>query len=108
MYGPMELFDDVGNFFEANEIFIQDPKGCNREVRYCNPHRLSSLNFDSSPWTSRFDGNVDLAEMKDASTGPELLDLLDSQSNLAETPQPSAISTVLERYFDIKHCQIGA
>ncbi|OIW26473.1 hypothetical protein CONLIGDRAFT_620305 [Coniochaeta ligniaria NRRL 30616] len=98
MYGPMELFDEVGDFFEANDIFIQDPKGCNREVRYCNPHRLSSLNLDGSTWTSQFDGNVDLADMKDVTTGPELLDLLDSQSNLAETSQPSAIATILERH----------
>lgn len=101
----MELFDEVGDFFEANDIFIQDPKGCNREVRYCNPHRLSSLNLDGSTWTSQFDGNVDLADMKDVTTGPELLDLLDSQSNLAETSQPSAIATILERYFGIWDCR---
>lgn len=101
MYGPIELFDDIGEYFEENEIFIQDPKGCNRDVRYCNPHRLSSLNLDGPIWTSQLGGNVDLVETKEISTGPELLDILDSQSNLAEAPQPSAITTILERYLDL-------
>jgi SWI/SNF-related matrix-associated actin-dependent regulator of chromatin subfamily A3 len=97
MYGPMDLFDHIGEFFESYDIFIQDPRNCNRVVRYCNPHRLSAL-LEDHPWTSDLGVNANLVELKDIAAGPELLDLLDSQSGLAEMPQPWAIATNLERY----------
>ena len=99
MYGPTELLNHIGDFFTFYNIFIQDPRNCNRVVRYCNPHRLSSLILEDHPWTSHLGVNANMVELKDIAAGPELLDLLDSQSDLAETPQPWAIATILERYF---------
>lgn len=43
LYGPKGLADDMGNFLDACCIFLQDPVGCDRNVPYLNPHRLSSM-----------------------------------------------------------------
>ncbi|ORY13014.1 SNF2 family N-terminal domain-domain-containing protein [Clohesyomyces aquaticus] len=42
IYGPPNMFDDIGNFFQDCELYLQDPIGCDRNVQYLNPHRLSS------------------------------------------------------------------
>jgi len=98
MYGPMELFDSIGDFFDSYDMFIQDPPArCDRRVRYRNPHRLSSIASDSCLWTSHFDDHFKLAEMKAVTPRPELLDLFDPQNDLAEAPQPLAITTSLKR-----------
>ena len=95
----MELFDHIGEFFDSYGMFIQDPPvRCDRRVRYRNPQRLSSIASDSCLWTSHFDEHVKLAEMKLIAPSPELLDLFDLQSDLAETAQPSAVTTTLQRY----------
>jgi hypothetical protein len=103
MYGPWNLYNDIGEFFETNDMFIQDPRSCDRDVRYCNPHRLSSLTLENCTWTSQLYNNQDFSELKDVGAGTELLELLDSQSNLAEAAQPLAISTALERYVPPSH-----
>lgn len=41
IYGSVETFDDVGIFFQECGLYLQDPIGCDRNVPYCNPHRLS-------------------------------------------------------------------
>jgi len=97
MYCPMDLFDHIEEFFEFYDIFIQDPRNCNRVVRYCNSPRLSAL-LEDHPWTSNLSVNANLIELKDIVAGPELLDLLYPQSDLAETPQPWAIATTPERH----------
>ncbi|KAL1798026.1 hypothetical protein ACET3X_004632 [Alternaria dauci] len=42
LYGPRWLSEDIGTFCQDCEIYLQDPLGCDRDVPYCNPHRLSS------------------------------------------------------------------
>lgn len=98
MYGPKELSDDIDAFFQYNDIFIQDPLNCDRVVRYHNPQRLSSADPNNCQWTLSLSPGGLTLEGKDVSTGPDILDLLDSQVDLAETPQPPAIETLLLRY----------
>ncbi|KAL8357956.1 hypothetical protein RB598_002644 [Gaeumannomyces tritici] len=43
IYGPADMSRDVGVFFQEADVYLQDPKNCDRNVKYCNPHRLSSL-----------------------------------------------------------------
>jgi hypothetical protein len=97
MYGPMELYDEIGEFFQSNDIFLQDPANCSRIVRYCNPHRLSSADPNNYQWTSELSPGHLMLEMKDISAGPDIIDLLDSEVDLAETPQPPAIETLLKK-----------
>ena len=42
IYGPIEIYDDIGIFFQDCGLYLQDPIGCDQNVLYCNPHRLSS------------------------------------------------------------------
>lgn len=42
LYGPKWLSEDIGAFCQDSEIYLQDPLGCDRDVLYCNPHRISS------------------------------------------------------------------
>ncbi|RII05580.1 DNA repair protein rad5 [Alternaria sp. MG1] len=42
LYGPKWLSEDLGAFCQDSEIYLQDPVGCDRDVLYYNPHRLSS------------------------------------------------------------------
>ncbi|KAK4060672.1 hypothetical protein Trihar35433_10080 [Trichoderma harzianum] len=99
IYGPLEMLTDIGNFFQTCEIYLQDPSDCDRNVRYCNPHRLSSTNMNSCPWTSELKTHLkNLIEMKPISPLPELLDVLESSEKLPEAMQPDAIRTPLERH----------
>ena len=97
IYGPMELLDDVGEFFQKYEMFIQDPEGCDRTVRYCNPHRLSSCDLDSCPLTSEIGDCQGLVELHDMNSRTEQMDIFVSQEELPETPQPRMIKTTLEK-----------
>jgi hypothetical protein len=100
IYGPFEMLTDIGDFFQTCEIYLQDPSDCDRNVRYCNPHRLSSTNLISCPWTSELKANRNnLVEMKPISPLPELLDVLESSEKLPEAIQPDAIRTRLERLY---------
>lgn len=92
------MLTDIGNFFQTCEMYLQDPSDCDRDVRYCNPHRLSSVNLNSGPWTSELETILNnLIEMKPIAPMPDLLDVLESSEKLPEAMQPDAIQTPLER-----------
>ena len=100
IYGPVCLCDDVGSFFQDHDIYLQDPRGCELEVRYCNPHRLSSMDLASCPMTSKLElqeVTFGAFNMVEAPRQADLLDVLDSREDLREAPQPDAIQTTLKR-----------
>jgi SWI/SNF-related matrix-associated actin-dependent regulator of chromatin subfamily A3 len=43
LYGPKLIAEDVGRFCQDCEIYLQEPRNCDRDVPYCNPHCLSSV-----------------------------------------------------------------
>jgi len=51
IYGPMTVYDEIGEFLQDVGMYLQDPQDCDRKVRYRNPHRLSGLDEDA-PMTS--------------------------------------------------------
>ncbi|KAI5465359.1 SNF2 family N-terminal domain-containing protein [Mariannaea sp. PMI_226] len=79
IYGPIELFEDIGSFFEEYNLYLQDP---------VNPKR--NLTFDLGNQLAQPFSVIDL------DTRPELLDILYSQEDLAETAQPRSIRTTLK------------
>jgi hypothetical protein len=96
LYGRSTIFEDVGSFFEDHEVHLQDPTSCKHIVPYHNPHRLP-----------RNDGLViltsDLGKKETTSLigdhrGPDLLDKLTSQQDLAEAAQPPSIKSRLRKY----------
>lgn len=100
VYGPKNMCENVGDFFQEIDMYLQDPKCCNLNVKYCNPHRLSSLNLDECPMTSDLDASVlhlDTALFEDVSRETGLLEIFDSSQNLPEAPQPQAILPCLKK-----------
>ncbi|WAO82928.1 Hypothetical protein NCS54_00010400 [Fusarium falciforme] len=101
VYGPKDMCENVGDFFQDIDMYLQDPKRCNLDVKYCNPHRLSSLKVDECPMTSALDASVmhlDTALFENVSRETGLLDIFDYRQNLPETPQPEAILTCLKKH----------
>ncbi|KAF4985603.1 hypothetical protein FDECE_16440 [Fusarium decemcellulare] len=98
IYGPIELFDDIGSFFEDHDLYLHDPTNCQRNVPYCNPHWFTT---DSS--VPRFTSQLTLevvqpVAVEDIDTQPDLLDILNSNHDLAEAEQPQAIKTTLAKH----------
>jgi hypothetical protein len=100
LYGPINLFEELGTFFQDYDIYLQDPSGCDLDVRYYNPHRLSAVDLASCPMTSTLDSARNLLEAFDLQAVPrqsDLLAILDAHEDLPEASQPYAIQTPLER-----------
>ena len=95
VYGPMELFDDIGKFFDGYELYLQDPYGCDQNVRYRNPHRISGrdpvapMTFELRP----------LAFSHEETVSPcDILVGFESDEILPESESPPALKTVLYPY----------
>ncbi|KAH8803561.1 SNF2 family N-terminal domain-containing protein [Xylogone sp. PMI_703] len=98
VYGPLELFEEIGDWFQEYEVYLQDPKICHLDVRYCNPQKLSSDDLDSCPLLSEIITQISISSLQDITQGPGLLDILSSDVYLGETPQPKAIQTALKSH----------
>ncbi|KAF7573486.1 hypothetical protein PtrM4_083910 [Pyrenophora tritici-repentis] len=42
LYGPDDMFEDIGAFCQECKLYLQDPIGCELNVPYRNPHRIST------------------------------------------------------------------
>lgn len=97
---PETLVNDVCDFFQDVEMYLQDPKGCDTNVKYCNPHRLSSLYLDDYPMTfdvGRLGAETDPTLFQKLSSEPDDLDIFDAHQSLPEAPQPDSILPSLKR-----------
>lgn len=92
IFGPEEVVDVVGHYLSRNQIYLQDPVDCEREVLYRNPHmisrgegRVTTGSFKSQP-----------VEVERLSVGPGLLaQLMVEQTPVPETdPHPSVTTTL--------------
>lgn len=99
VYGPLELFDEIGSWFQEYEIYLQDPIQVGEiDVRYCNPHRLSFDGLESCALLSEFITHSSKPiEFAEVLSQPDLLDIMSCQANLEEAPQPTAIRTSMKR-----------
>ncbi|KAF2273459.1 uncharacterized protein EI97DRAFT_452386 [Westerdykella ornata] len=96
VYGPLELYDDIGVWLQEYDIYLQDPQRCHLNVRYCNPHRLSSEGLHSIPMLSEMVFGASLSlHLQDVVDRPDPLDILSRQDDLDETPQPQLVETTL-------------
>ena len=95
VYGPMELFDDIGRFFSEYQLYLQDPYGCDRNVRYRNPHRISGRD-PVAPMTFELRS---LAFSHEEAVSPcDILAGFESDEILPESESPPALKTVLYPY----------
>ncbi|RMJ17029.1 hypothetical protein CDV36_003298 [Fusarium kuroshium] len=99
VYGPLELFDEIGTWFEDYQVYLQDPRDCHIDARYCNPHRLSSDDLPSCPFLSEVisKGSKTL-HLENMPQQEDLLDMLGGHDDLEETEQPQAINGSLRRH----------
>ncbi|KAL7799056.1 SNF2 family N-terminal domain-containing protein [Trichoderma ceciliae] len=98
LFGPLRLFEEVGSFFEDHNLYLQDPVDCSRNVLYRNPHKLS-VEYGPAVWTSDLTkDHSNSATIEETQTRPELIDVLNSQEDLVETPQPGSIQSVMKSH----------
>ncbi|PSN67187.1 hypothetical protein BS50DRAFT_573926 [Corynespora cassiicola Philippines] len=99
VYGPFNLSEEIGEWFQQFEVYLQDPRVCLLDARYCNPQRLSSDNLSTCRFVSeivtRYHSSVNLQDMAER---PDLLDVISGQDNLEETAQPGVIRVQLHKH----------
>ncbi|KAL7928886.1 SNF2 family N-terminal domain-containing protein [Trichoderma chlorosporum] len=99
VYGPWELFEQIGIWFQEYGVYLQDPRICHADAKYCNPHRLSSDGFDSCLMLSQVVSHTNISSyFQNITDGPDLLDILSSNVELEETQQPKAIRATLQSH----------
>lgn len=99
IYGPADLFEEIGTWFQEYNIYLQDPTHAERQnARYYNPHRLSVEDLNSCPLISEFlTQNSKLVGFEEVGDHLDFLDILSTHADLPETQQPSAVCTRLEK-----------
>ncbi|KAI0871044.1 hypothetical protein GGS24DRAFT_510180 [Hypoxylon argillaceum] len=99
IYGPIELLEEIGDWFQEQDIYLQDPRSCHLDVKYCNPHKLSTGNLEACPLLSEVTAmKTPSVGMQMISSRPSFLDVLKSRDNLYEAHQPTAIRSTLKRH----------
>ncbi|KAH8126281.1 hypothetical protein LI328DRAFT_166248 [Trichoderma asperelloides] len=99
VYGSSALFEQIGIWFQEYGTYLQDPRACHHDVKYWNPHRLSSGEFESSPLLSQAISHAfKSSSFQGITEGPDLLDILSSNIELEEAPQPAPIQTTLQSH----------
>jgi hypothetical protein len=99
IYGPFDMCEEIGDFFQKVNMYLQDPKTCDFNVRYCNPHCLSSLDLESCPMMSEMTtiGTKFNVLFEDVTRNTEFLDMLDTCQDLPEAPQPDSLLSSMKR-----------
>ncbi|KAL5120620.1 hypothetical protein ACEQ8H_001368 [Pleosporales sp. CAS-2024a] len=99
VYGPKKLFDEIGEWFQTYNVYLQDPRTCDMDVKYWNPHRLSSNEFNSCPFVSQIvllgSGEITFEEIEEQL---DYLDVISGQDELEETAEPKLIKASLHRH----------
>ncbi|KAL5382782.1 hypothetical protein DPSP01_006341 [Paraphaeosphaeria sporulosa] len=99
VFGPWELFASIGLWFQEYDVYLQDPRTCHLDVKYCNPHKLASGDLETCPTLSEVTSRkIGLGYMQDITSRPDLLDLLNGQNDLEEAPTPSVIQAHLHKH----------
>ncbi|KAH7324988.1 SNF2 family N-terminal domain-containing protein [Stachybotrys elegans] len=99
VYGPSDLYEEIGSWFEEYDIFLQDPRTCHLDRRYTNPHRLSSIDASQCPLLSEVvSKSSTVMQLSEIAQGPDSLSTLSVTQDLEEAPQPAAVRTALKRH----------
>lgn len=92
IYGEEFLGEDVGDLCEECHLFLQDPIGCDRIVKYINPHRLST----TDAMTSIESVEVDIT-LECSSNPVDLLAGFENGEELPEADNPHYLQTPLQK-----------
>jgi hypothetical protein len=98
LYGPFGLEEAIGEFLSKNQMYLQDPLGCEWRVPYRNPHIMppeTGETLMTDPLKS-LDTNLEIERLD---VGPDLLaKLMEDEAPLAETEAPDIVTTKLYRF----------
>ncbi|KAF2235058.1 hypothetical protein EV356DRAFT_445723 [Viridothelium virens] len=97
LYGPKGRADDVGDFVAKCGHYLQEPLGCDRNVPYCNPHCLSSLD-GSLPMTFHLREEQPPVLQKLIRQTKDVLAHFETSEALKETDTPSTLRTQLQAH----------
>lgn len=98
IYGPSDLFKEIGSWFEEYQVYLQDPQQCHLQVKYYNPHRLSSDDIMTCPLVSKVVAKGSrVLQLVAMPQQDDLLDMLSSRGDLKEAQQPSVIKRELKK-----------
>ena len=98
IYGPLEQFNEVGEYLAEMCYYLQEPYHCDRNVKYRNPHRLNGLD-QSVPMTFELHHKDEAIEVT-AGVMEKPIDVLssfESNQRIVEAESPRAIKTSLYR-----------
>ena len=101
IYGPYGFLDELGSWLEENDVYLQDPRVVARDLKYCNPHRLSFAGWITSPMVSQVVLQVSKTiYLRDITDDGNFLDNYFSspETDIRETEQPLYVVTPLKRY----------
>lgn len=98
-YGPMDKFDDIGEFFLQCSEYLQSPLHCDRNVPYRNPQSLSGRDENPS-MTFDLREKLTFSEFETLAQGVDLSANLQTGITFPETEPPAAIRTPLYRQVD--------
>ena len=94
MYGPMVLFEALGQFLSECCLNIQPPLNCNWDVPYRNPQSLSGRD-DNPPTTFQLESLRLSSHIEELGLSADPSACLESQDSLPETEAPAPIRTKL-------------
>ena len=94
LYGPMQLFDAIGEFLELCSEFLQSPLHCDRNLPYRNPQSLSGKD-DNPPMTFQLEADLCYSQIETIAQDPDPSSALETEDSLQETQAPSSIRTPL-------------
>ncbi|KAL9622787.1 MAG: hypothetical protein Q9160_002906 [Pyrenula sp. 1 TL-2023] len=98
IYGPIDLSEDIGHYLGDVGVFLQDPLGCIRNVKYSNPQRLSTSNEEIYQMTFDFDNPKGPAHLEDFHTRKGAVEAFHSDDHLPETEQPGILKTTMRSH----------
>ena len=96
VYGTMDTFDDIGEFFYHCSEYLQAPIHCDRDVPYRNPQSLSGRD-ENPPTTFGLRGEISLSEIETLTHGADPSAVLETAFLYPESDPPAAVRTPLYR-----------
>lgn len=103
LYAPFSRLEEIKEWSDNNEVYLQDPTFCLQDAKYCNPQRLSR-HFEAARMVSEVlpQASEHRMQLRSIADDDDFLDkYLASKIELEETAQPSAIRTALKRCVNL-------
>ena len=97
LYGPMDLFESIGDFLSQCSEYLQPPLRCDRNVLYYNPQSLGGRKGDPQ-MTFQLQGELSLSGVETMTQGVDPSAALETEDLNPEMEAPAAVKSSLYRY----------